>query len=90
MNEYTCKSTTKCSRITTRWDGDAITQMQMMVMAMEIDDVAFTMMELMEMDSLLRIPPPDTFRRLGFGGFSWDGCWYGSLVRLSLSPKVSG
>ena len=49
---------------------------------MEIDAAAFTMMELMEMDSLLRIPPPDTFRRLGYGGFSWDGCWYGSLLCL--------
>ena len=47
--------------------------MEMVVMMMEIDAVAFTMMELMEMDSLLRIPPSDTFRRLGFGGISWDG-----------------
>ena len=54
----------------------------MVVMTMEIDAVAFTMMELMEMDSLLRIPPPDTFRRLGVGGFSWDGCWCGSLSFL--------
>ena len=42
-------------------------------MAMMIDAEAFTVMELMEMDSLLRIPPLDTFRRLGFGEFSWSG-----------------
>ena len=36
----------------------------------------------MEMDPLLWIPPPDTFWRLGFGGFLWDGCWYGSILCL--------
>ena len=36
---------------------------------MEIDVVAFTMMEFMEMDSLLQIPPPDTFWRLGLVDF---------------------
>ena len=75
VNEYTYESTTKCSRITTRWDGGAITQMEMMVMAVMIDAKAFAMIELMEMDSLLRIPPPDTFRRLGFGEFLWSGSW---------------
>ena len=58
---------------------------------MEIDAAAFTVMELMEMDSLLRIPPPDTFWRLGFGGFSWDGCWSGSpffLQRLLVNIVV--
>lgn len=38
------------------------------------------MIELMEMDSLLQIPPPDTFRRLGFGGFSWSGFLLGFIV----------
>ena len=47
----------------------------MAVMMMEIDALAFTMMELMEMDSLMRILPLNTFRRLGFGGFSWNGFW---------------
>ena len=42
----------------------------MAVMMMDIDSEAFTMMVLMEMDSLMRIPPPDAFWRLGFGGVS--------------------
>ena len=40
------------------------------MMVMEIDTEAFTMMVLMEMDSLLQIPPSDAFRRLGFSGVS--------------------
>ena len=50
------------------------------MLTMEIDAAAFTMMELMEMDSLLQIPPPDTFRRLGFGEFSWSGVSWGVLL----------
>ena len=53
MNEYMCESATRCSRITMRWDGDAITQMEIMVMAVMSDAEPFTMMELMDMDSLL-------------------------------------
>ena len=53
---------------------------------MMINVEAFMIMELMEMDSLLRIPPPDTFRRLGFGGFSWLGV---SLVSLCVSWRPS-
>ena len=41
----------------------------------EIDAEAFMVMKLMEMDSLQRIPPPDTFRRLGFGEILWYGGW---------------
>ena len=52
------------------------------MLAMEIDAAAFTMMELMDMDSLLQIPPPDTFWRLGFGGFSWSGVSWGVLLCL--------
>ena len=52
------------------------------MLAMEIDEAAFTMVELMEMDSLLQILPPDTFRRLGFGGFSWSGVSWGVLSCL--------
>ena len=47
MNEYTRKSTTKCSRITTRWMRDSTTSMKMMMVVMvvmEIDAEAFTMM----------------------------------------------
>ena len=53
-----------------------------MMMAGMIDAEAFTMMELIEMDALLQIPPPDTFRRLGFGGFSWSGVSWGVLLCL--------
>ena len=37
--------------------------------------------ELMEMDYLLQIPPPDTFRRLGFGESSWSSVWSSSLLQ---------
>ena len=60
--------------------------MMMMVMVMMINAEAFTMMELMEMDSLLRIPPPDTFRRLGFGGFLWLGVSGISLLQIWWFP----
>jgi hypothetical protein len=57
---------------------------------MEIDAAAFTMMELMELDSLSRMPPLDTFRRRRFGGFSWSGVCWGVLlcmvVALLFSP----
>ena len=56
--------------------------MRMMVMAVMIDAQAFTMMELMEIDSHLRIPPPDTFWRLGFGEFLWSSGWSSLLVRF--------
>ena len=75
MNEYTCKSTTRCSRITTRWVRDSITQMKMIMVVTKIDAKAFTMMEMIEMDACLRIPPTDTFQRLGFGEISWSGDW---------------
>ena len=59
-------------------------------MMMEIDAKAFTVMELMEMDSLLRIPPPDTFRRLGFGRFSWLGVSGLSMCILGISCFLHG
>ena len=56
---------------------------------MEIDAAAFTMMELVEMDSLLQIPPPDTFRRLGFGGFLWSSVSWGILLCLVVALLFS-
>ena len=44
------------------------------------------MMELMKMDSLLQIPPPNTFRRLGVGGFLWLGVFGLSPLRSGGSP----
>ena len=58
-----------------------------MMVVTEIDAEAFTMMQSMEMDCQLQIPPPDTFRRLGFGGVS---CLAAVLALLSQIGRHMG